>query len=101
MKEELSEMREMQRIAAGERFKAELFKMNTSVLTVDNGHRGQAEAMMQEKRALLCEQAVRDFIARKLIALGYSPDAKVSIVFETGEIKIQKSDDITGSGQRA
>ncbi len=100
-KEEIIEMREMQRIAAGERFKAEVFKKNTAILTVDKGHRGQLEAMLQERRAEVCEQAVRDFVTQKLSQLGYQKGEKVSIVLETGEIKLQPEHDIAGSGQRA
>lgn len=89
-KEELSELREISRCANMERFKATTFSKNTALLNSDQGMSGKTIAAGQEKIAQLMEGVLRDFMAKKLSELGYPLGTKVSIILDTGEIRLQK-----------
>ena len=88
---ELENMQEVARIAASEKFKADMFEKNTAVLNSKNPQtlgRGAQIAEDQRNIANLMQRVYQEFMSAELQKRGYNSNQKVAFNLKTGEIKV-------------
>lgn len=85
-KQELDEIREIQRIAAGEHFKADQIGKNTALVP-----EGKKLAKQYEATAALFSRIKTELVNQKLGQMGYPSGTPISVDLNTGKITVHKA----------